>query len=74
MWSALARLWRDGVHMRIARCIVASVAAKTLSMSGRLILEALVAGQRDPAVLADFAKGKLRVKIPALREALDRPL
>jgi hypothetical protein len=60
--------------MRIARCIVASVAAKTLSMSGRLILEALVAGQRDPAVLADFAKGKLRVKIPALREALDRPL
>jgi transposase len=48
-----------------------SVAAKTLSMSGRLILEALVAGQRDPAVLAEFAKGKLRAKIPALREALD---
>jgi transposase len=48
-----------------------SVASKTLSMSGRLILEALVAGQRDPAVLAEFAKGKLRAKIPALREALD---
>jgi transposase len=35
------------------------------------MLEALVAGQRDPAVLADLAKGHLRKKIPALRAALD---
>ena len=35
------------------------------------MLDALVAGQRDPSVLAEFAKGRLRAKIPALREALD---
>jgi transposase len=48
-----------------------SVASKTLGMSSRLMLEALVAGQRDPAALAELAKGKMRVKIPTLREALD---
>jgi transposase len=31
----------------------------------------MVAGQRDPAVLAELAKGKMRSKIPQLREALD---
>ena len=34
------------------------------------MLEALIAGQRDPAVLADLAKRQLRKKIPALTEAL----
>src|SRR3990172_12703206 len=34
------------------------------------MLDALVAGTTDPQVLADLAKGKLRAKIPALREAL----
>ena len=34
------------------------------------MLDALVAGTSDPQVLADLAKGKLRAKIPALREAL----
>lgn len=48
-----------------------SVASTTLSASSRLMLEALVAGRRDPAVLADMAKGRMRAKIPALREALD---
>jgi transposase len=48
-----------------------SVASKTLSVSSRLMLEALVAGQRDPAVVADLAKGRMRAKIPTLREALD---
>ncbi|MCV7123684.1 IS110 family transposase, partial [Mycobacterium lacus] len=38
--------------------------------SGRAMLEALIAGQRDPAVLADLAKQRLREKIPALTEAL----
>ncbi len=37
---------------------------------GRAMLEALIAGQRDPAVLADLAKRQLRKKIPALTEAL----
>jgi transposase len=34
------------------------------------MLEALIAGQRDPAVLADLAKRRLRSEIPALTEAL----
>jgi transposase len=34
------------------------------------MLDALVQGTTDPEVLADLAKGKLRAKIPALREAL----
>ena len=35
------------------------------------MLDALVAGTTDPAVLADLARGRLRVKIPALKEALE---
>jgi len=34
------------------------------------MLEALIAGQRDPAQLAELAKRRLRSKIPALTEAL----
>jgi len=34
------------------------------------MLDALVSGTTDPEVLADLAKGKMRKKIPALREAL----
>ena len=34
------------------------------------MIEALVAGERDPAALAGLAKGKMRPKIPALTEAL----
>jgi hypothetical protein len=34
------------------------------------MLEALVAGTTDPDVLADLARGKLRKKLPALRQAL----
>ncbi|MER6691526.1 transposase [Streptomyces minutiscleroticus] len=39
--------------------------------SGRAILEALIAGERDPRLLADLAVGRARNKIPALIEALD---
>ncbi len=35
------------------------------------MLDALVQGTTDPEVLADLAKGKLRKKIPALRDALE---
>ncbi len=48
-----------------------SVASKVLTQSGRLMVEALIAGQRDPAALAELAKGKLRPKIPQLTEALN---
>jgi transposase len=47
-----------------------SVASDVLGVSGRAMLAALVAGERDPQVLAELAKGKLRRKIPALRQAL----
>jgi transposase len=46
-----------------------SVASKVLTQSGRAMVEALIAGERDGAMLAELAKGKLRPKIPALTEA-----
>jgi transposase len=46
------------------------VASDILGVSGRLMLKALVAGERDVEVLADMAKGVLRKKIPELRHAL----
>jgi len=49
---------------------LSSVASDIMGVSGRLILEALIAGQRDPADLADLAKRRLRSKIPELTEAL----
>lgn len=47
-----------------------SVATDVMGASAREMLEALVAGQRDPEVLAEMAKGRMRPKIPELREAL----
>jgi transposase len=49
---------------------LSSVASQITGVSGRAMLEALIAGQRDPAVLADLAQRRLRQKIPALTEAL----
>ena len=49
---------------------LSSVATDVTGVSGRLMLQALIDGQRDPAVLADFAKRRLRAKIPELTEAL----
>ena len=51
-----------------------SVASKVLTQSGRLMVEALIAGQRDPAALAELAKGKLRPKIPAADRGAGRAL
>ncbi len=47
-----------------------SVASDVVGVSGRAMLRALVGGERDPEVLAELAKGRLRVKIPQLRQAL----
>lgn len=47
-----------------------SVISDVLGRSGRDMLDALVAGERDPAVLAEMARGKMRPKIGVLREAL----
>jgi transposase len=49
---------------------LASVATNVLGVSGRAMLEALVAGQANPDALAELAQRKLRAKIPQLRLAL----
>lgn len=50
---------------------IGSVASRTMGVSSRQMIEALIAGERDPEVLADLAKAKLRRKIPELTLALD---
>jgi len=49
---------------------LSSVASSVLTKSGREMIDALIAGQRDPAVLAEMAKGRMRSKIPELEDAL----
>jgi transposase len=46
-----------------------SVASKLTTPSARDMIEALIAGERDPAVLADLARGVMRKKIPELTMA-----
>jgi transposase len=47
-----------------------SVASHVMGVSGRAMLRALINGERNPEVLAELAKGKLRNKIPDLQRAL----
>jgi transposase len=47
-----------------------SVASDVLGVSGKAMLEALVAGAADPEALADLARGKLRAKLAELERAL----
>ncbi len=49
---------------------LASVATDVLGVSGRAMLEALIGGTTDPDTLAELARGALRKKLPALRQAL----
>ena len=56
--------------MQDAGIKLTSVASTLLGKSGRAIIDALLAGVSDPVMLAELAKGRLRSKIPALREAL----
>ncbi|MGH9279255.1 MAG: IS110 family transposase [Acidimicrobiales bacterium] len=49
---------------------LSSVATDIQGRSARDMLEALVAGERDPEVLAQFARGRMRDKRPQLEEAL----
>jgi len=46
------------------------VASDVLGVSGRQMLEALISGTRDPETLAELARGRLRAKLPALKQAL----
>jgi transposase len=49
---------------------LASVATDILGVSGRAMLESIIAGQEDPEQLADLARRRLRAKLPQLRDAL----
>ena len=49
---------------------LASVATDVLGVSGRRMLEALVADKTDAATMAELAKGRLRNKLPLLQQAL----
>jgi transposase len=49
---------------------LSSVASDILGVSGRAMLDALVGGTRDPELLAELARGRLRSKIPTLELAL----
>lgn len=49
---------------------LSAVVSDLLGVSGRAMLQALIEGQRDPQVLADPAKRRMRSKIPELAQAL----
>ena len=51
-------------------CVKLSVVASDIfGVSGREMMAALIAGERDPKVLAELARTRMRTKIPQLREA-----
>jgi transposase len=55
----------EGANLKLG-----DVATDVLGVSGRQILRALIAGESDPAALAELAQGRLREKRPALAAAL----
>jgi transposase len=63
-YSRLEKLLEDALIK------VSSVASKLDTLSVRDMVEALIAGERDPQVLAGLARGRMRVKHAALVEAL----
>jgi transposase len=50
---------------------ISSVLSDLHGMTGRDIMDHLIAGERDPKVLADLARKAARKKIPQLEEALE---
>jgi transposase len=50
---------------------LSSVVSNTLGVSGRLMLEAIVAGVDDAQKLAQLARGRLKAKLPQLKQALE---
>jgi transposase len=56
----------EDAHLKLS-----SVISDIHGMSGRDMLRAIIAGERNPKVLAEMARGRMRVKIRTLEEALD---
>jgi transposase len=51
-------------------CLKLSVVASDIfGVSGRAMMAALIGGERDPQVLANLARSRMRVKIPLLEQA-----
>jgi transposase len=63
-WARLEKLLEDALIK------VSAVASKIDTLSVRAMIEALIAGERSPRVLADLAIGKMKAKRAALIEAL----
>jgi transposase len=49
---------------------IATFASDIMGVSARAMMRSLIAGEHDPALLADLAKGRMRAKIPDLNKAL----
>ena len=63
-WQRLEKLLEDALIK------VTTVASRIDTMSVRDMIEAMIAGQRDPRQLADLARGRMKAKRAALIEAL----
>ncbi len=63
-WNRLEKLLEDALIK------VTSVASTIDTLSVRDMIEALIAGQRNPRVLAGLARGRMKIKHAALVEAL----
>jgi transposase len=63
-WQRLEKLLEDSLIK------VSAVASSLDTLSVRDMLEALIAGERDPGVLASLARGRMKTKHAALVEAL----
>lgn len=78
----LSRYRKTVMDMRVAQTLrlekvlqdagikLSSVASRILSVSGRQMIEALIAGERDPDVLAELSKARMRSKKADLAESL----
>jgi len=69
--SRTAEVQRLGAVLQDAGIKIDSVASSIATKSGRAMIEALIDGERRPAVLADLARGKMRAKMPDLERALE---
>ena len=61
-----SELQRLGKVLEDSGIKIDSVASKLTTLSARDMIEALIAGERAPAVLASLARGRMRSKIPEL--------
>ena len=67
-WQRMEKLLEDALIK------VSSVVSRMDSLSVRDMLEALIAGERDPRRLADLARGKMRPKHAGAGRGVDRPV